>query len=325
MFRVHVLTTGGTIASTAEESGAKPTERGDRLVSTVPAIDDIADVTVEEVFQIGSTSMDVGALVDLGERITDIETEVQGIVILHGTDTMEESAYYLDLTLDTDTPVVLTGAQRRPDEVSPDGPKNVVDAIRAASDERLIERDGVYIAFNDELHAARDVTKSHTTKVNTFRSPGKGPVAEFGRHDIHLHHEPGSRSVTLPLQEAESRVEMVKTGVGVDERQIRLALEAGLDGLILEGTGLGNTTPALGEAVETVLDTGIPTVVTSRCHSGEVEPVYGTTGGGLTMKERGAIFGDDLPAHKARIKLMLALETTDDHDELRAVFDHSPL
>lgn len=318
--KVSVLSTGGTIACTDSDSGATPEMRGEELVNAVPAIEDYADLTVEQVTQTPSFDMGPAMIAEVGRSARTVAEEgADGVVVTHGTDTLEESAYYLDLTLDLDIPIVFTGAQRRPDEVSSDGPSNLLTAVRAASNDRI--RSGVYIALNEELHAARDVTKTHTRKLETFKSPEKGPVATFTRDGVRFHREPGSRSDDLPVFETERSVAMIKSGTGVDGAAIDRAVAAGVDGIVLEATGLGNTTAAVGDAIEAAIEDDVPVVVTSRCHAGPTVPVYGTGGGGQTLLNHGATFGGDLPAHKARLKLMLALDAVESGESVARFFD----
>jgi L-asparaginase len=325
MAHVTVLGTGGTIASTAKESGATPELTGEALVEAVPDLDEHATLSVEEVTQVPSFDMDFPTVARLGAAAErTVRSGADGVVVTHGTDTMEESAYLLDSTLDTDfdAPVVFTGAQRRPDQVSPDGPSNLLTAVRAAVHDRLSGTGGVYIAFNEELHAARDVTKTHTSALETFASPNTGPVATFRPGPVRFHREPGRRSVHVPVREPTARVEVVTTGVGVDAAALDRAVEADVDGVVLEGTGLGNTTSALGDGVARAVDAGVPVVVSSRCGAGGVAPVYGTPGGGATLADHGALSGGDLPAQKARITLALALTAVDDPGDVSRYFVH---
>ena len=319
-----ILSTGGTIASTSGEAGATPSKSGDDLVAAVPELASYADIEVVEVVQTPSFDMDLGSLATIAKRIrTAVENGAEGAIVTHGTDTMEESAYYLDLVLDLDAPVVLTGAQRRLDEVSPDGPSNLLTAVRMASHERFRGTGGVYIAFDEELHAARDVTKQHTSKLSAFVSPEKCPIARSTREGVRVHREPGSRSISIDALASTATVPMVKTGVGVGARQVTDALGMDADGIVVEGTGLGNTTSALGDAIADAIETGVPVVITSRCQAGAVAPVYGTAGGGETLRAHGVIEGGDLPAHKARLKLLLLIEAlgTDDMGALREAFE----
>lgn len=303
-----VLSTGGTIASTGEEGVPTPQKDGSELIDAVPEISKYADVkSVQNVVQLPSFDMDLDTIADVGDAAEAAAEEADGVIITHGTDTMEESAYALDLTRDLDIPVVLTGAQRRSDEVSPDGPANILTAVRAASHEMFQNEGGVYIAFNDELHAARNVTKGHTSALESFESPDTGPVAEFNRDGVRIYRSPGSYSAALPTTRTNADIMMVKSASGVGARQVEFAMDQSVDGLVLEGTGLGNTTSSLGAALSEAVEIGIPVVISSRCHAGSTSPVYGTDGGGQTLVDHGAIMAGDLPAHKARLKLALVL------------------
>lgn len=319
MTRVLVVSTGGTIASEGQEGGAVPSKRGEGLVASVPELSDYADITVRDVAQRPSFEMDFAVMASMADAVRAADN-ADGVVVTHGTDTMEESAYYLDLTLDVDTPVVFTGAQRRPDEVSPDGPANMLTAVRAASNDRLRVAGGVYVAFDETLHTARNVTKGHTSRLGTFVSPETGPVASATRDGFRFHRPPGTETPTLPGGVPDAEVRLVTSAAGVDGRPVRRAIADGADGVVLEGTGLGNTTAQLGDAVGEAITAGVPVVVTSRCHAGATRPVYGASGGGETLRQHGVLFGGDLPAHKARIKLALALEETSDHESLREYF-----
>lgn len=323
--KIQILATGGTIASTQSEdgsnTGATPKQDIDELVSSLPSLDGVARVEREQVTQVDSTNLPLETVAKLARRIEDIADDTNGIVVTHGTDLMEETAYYLDLVSTVDIPVVLTGAQRRPDEVSPDGPANLVGAIRAAAHAELRERSGTYVLMNDALHAAQDVMKLHASNVATFRSPGTGPIAEVTRDGFRFFREPGSHSISLPVHKSRPTVEMIKSGLDVNGKQIVRALESGADGIVVEATGLGNVSSQFAERVKIATDCETPVVLTSRCIEGSVAPVYSTTGGSLDLKERSVIFGSDLPAHKARIKLLLALDYTDDKSVIRTMFE----
>ncbi|MFO7927069.1 MAG: asparaginase [Halobacteriota archaeon] len=310
---VAVISTGGTIASTRDETAATPQKSGKELIAAVPELSEYATLSVRDIAQVPSFDMDLDTIADVGDAVADvIAADADGVVVTHGTDTMEESAYVLDITRDFDVPVVFTGAQRRPDEHSPDGPANMLAAVRAATHDRLRAAGGVYIAFDMELHSPRDVTKSHTSALGTFDSPDKGPVGSFTRESIRFHRQPGSYSGTFVPTRSSADVRMIKSAVGIGSQQLDTAVEQGVDGVVIEGTGLGNTTSALGNAVGEAVEQGIPVVVTSRCHAGSTGPVYGTDGGGQTLVDNGAVHAGDLPAHKARLKLAFALEAVDE-------------
>ena len=341
--RVHVVATGGTIASTADEDGATPSLSGEDLVDAVPELGAEASLSVESVSQTPGFDMDFETMVAVGERArAAVEDGTDAIVVTHGTDTLAETAYFLDLTLSLPVPVVVTGAQRRLDEPSSDAPANVLAAVRAATHRRVDE--GAFVAFDDELHAARDVRKVHTHKLAAFASPNDGPVATLTRDGIlpsrarqgssraersdgvRFHREPRSESVHVPAASTDARVELVVSAAGVDGAQVERAVDAGADGIVVAGTGLGNTTGELGEAIANAVESGVPVVLTSRCAAGSTGAVYGTPGGGKTLQDAGAIPGGDLAPWKARVKLALALGTVDEEegaDTVREFFAES--
>lgn len=314
--RVHVIATGGTIASTAGKDGAAPSLSGADLVEAVPELEKYADVAVESVSRTPGFDMDPDTVAAVGRRVRAVADDVAGVVVTHGTDTMEESAYYLDLAADWDVPVVFTGAQRRPDETSADGPANLLTAVRAAAHDRLDS--GVALAFDDELHAARDVTKAHTAALGAFTSPDGGPVARFTRNAVHWYRDPPP-TPTVDTLETDATVPVVSSGTGMGAGQLERAVAAGADGVVVAATGLGNVTAALGDAVAEAVGQ-VPVVVASRCFAGATEPVYGTPGGAVTLADHGAHFAGDLLPWKARVALVLALaaDRADEFEQLVA-------
>lgn len=313
--RVLVASTGGTIASTGADAKT-PTESAATLLEAVPGIEGI-DLEIAEVAQASGFQMDFERLEALRETVVGALADgVDGIVVTHGTDTMAESAYGIELLASPDRPVVFTGAQRPADEPGTDGPTNLRAAIRTAADERF-RVGGCYLAFDDEVHAARRVRKGHTTALGTFESPGTGPVGEFTPDGLRLLREPGPESVPIPgaALDPDIRVEIVTNALGTDGGAVDRAREAGIDGLVLAGTGLGNATADLGAALERAIEDGIPVVITSRCPDGTTAGLYGGPGGGATLRGAGAVGGGDLPPWKARLGLAVALSSGADFEE----------
>ncbi|SDR27876.1 asparaginase [Natronobacterium texcoconense] len=315
---VRILSTGGTIASTGDdssdgESGKTPSVAGDELVEAVPELADYADVEAEEICQLSGFQMDEPNATAVVDAIEDAE-DIDGIVVTHGTDTMAEAAYYRDVVGERDLPVVYTGAQRPFDQLGTDGPANLVTAVRAVTHEQFRDAGGTYLAFNDHVHAARWVVKSHTSKLETFESPTAGPIAELTPNGLRFLREPGSYTEPIPgaRLDPDVRVEIVTNALGVDGRQVDRALEDDVDGFVLAGTGLGNATSDLGAALERAVEDGVPVVQTSRCHDGATAGLYGGPGGGATLLEAGAVSGGDLPPWKARLRTALALSLTDE-------------
>ena len=300
--RVLFLSTGGTIASTAGENGASPTKAGEQLVETVPGLHD--RVEVEHLAQRPSPDMDFEVLERLRDRTAEHDA---GVVVTHGTDTMAESAYYVDLIRDWNVPVVFTGAQYRPDQPGSDGPANIVAAVSVAEETAVRSAGGVYVCLNGEVHAARDAVKAHTWRPDAFESPSKGPVGAVAPDGFERYRELGSDSATLPdAGQPTGDVPIVTTAIGVNRAQVDRVVDAGCDGLVLQTTGLGNAPKSVAGGVRDAVEAGVPVVVTSRCHAGGVAAVYGG-GGGYTLERNGAVLGGDLSAPKARVKLLVAL------------------
>ncbi|RKD88912.1 asparaginase [Halopiger aswanensis] len=318
--QVRVLSTGGTIASTDGPDGATPSKDGDDLVDAVPELEDVATLDVESVCDELSFHLSFGDVASMARAVERAADDgVDGVVITHGTDTMEESAYYLDLVVDAEIPVVFTGAQRPADRPGADGPANLLQAVRVAGDDRF--GDGVYIAFGNLVHAARWVTKARAGRPEAYASPDAGPVAEITADGLALRREPRSESVSIPALETTARVEVVTSGLGVDGRQLERAVADGVDGIVLAASGIGNTTPELGDAVADAVADGIPVVVATRCYDGAVGARYGGPGGSQTLRDHGTIPAGELPPWKARIKLGLALSAFDEHEAVRQTFE----
>lgn len=300
---VHVIATGGTIASTADgdDRGAAPELSGDQLVNAVPAVGTHADISVETIADRPGFDMSPSVCARIGRRIHELRSEVDGVVVTHGTDTLAETARYLDLTCRS--PVVVTGAQRRPDESGSDGPTNLVTAVRAAAHDRV--EAGSFVAFDEELHAAATARKSHTCALGTFRSPEAGPIARFTRRRVHWYREPEGAGATMPVPDPDDHptVPLVVSASGVGRAAFDTA-EARADGVVVAGTGLGNATAAIGEAIA---DADCPVVVTSRCHAGPSEPIYGTAGGAAALAEYDHVRFAHATPWATRIELMLAL------------------
>lgn len=306
---VHVIATGGTIASTADgdDRGAAPELSGDELIEAVPELESYADITVETIADRPGFDMSPAICARVATRINDLDSDTEGVVVTHGTDTLAETARYLDLTCEL--PVVVTGAQRRPDELGSDGPTNLLTAVRAAANDRV--SGGSFVAFDEELHAAKTVRKSHTCALDTFRSPESGPIARFTRKRTHWYREPEGSEETLPIPDEHPTIPLVISASGVGPAGFDAA-EARADGIVVAGTGLGNTTAELGDAIA---DASCPVVVTSRCHAGPSEPIYGTAGGAATLAACDHVRFSHTTPWTARIELILALasDRVDEH------------
>ena len=304
---VVVVSTGGTIAMRPEPGTGKlvPLVSGDELVETI-GWPDALPIELDDFVQVPSFDVHGDLALSLARRALRhaARPDVAGVVVPHGTDTMEESVYLIDRLLDSDTPVVLTGAQRGADQTDADGPRNLRDAIRVAVSEQARGR-GALVVFAGEIHSGREARKVHTSAVRAFGSPGYGPVGHVDGDVVSLRRFP-SRSPALPMPERLAMVDLHRLYAGSDGRFVRLSVETGAEAIVLEGTGRGNANDQVVGAVREASERDVPVVVCSRCPAGRVEPVYGR-GGGRDLAEAGALFAGDLAGPKARVLLQIAL------------------
>lgn len=299
---VQVLTTGGTIASSVDVSGSVSVSLAGP--SVVPA-----GVTVREVARRHSFAMSTPELLDLVTQILAESTQYEGSVVTHGTDTMEETAYLLDLLTpcEQQAPVVFTGAQRHAGEADSDGPRNLADAVLVAASSAARGL-GPLVVMDGRIHAARQAVKVHTVAPDAFGSFDGGPIGEVRRGVVRIWSRPvrplGFRRHELrtPLP----RVDVIPAYVGADGVQLAACRAAGARALVLEALGAGNPTPGLLAEVRATTKAGLPVLVTSRCSSGPTAGVYGA-GGGADLVRAGAVMAGSLPSSKARILLMVAL------------------
>jgi L-asparaginase len=272
------------------------------------------DVRVEELFRIGSYQLTIAAMARLAEAVRSHcdDPAVSGVVVTHGTDTMEESAYLADLGYLGDKPVVFTGAQRPADADDPDGPANLADAIRLARDPATRGL-GVLVCMAGSAYAAAEATKAHSTAPDPWGIAGLDPVALVGDDGVTIRRRPARPSVALAVrpEEADRRVELVKVAAGSDGELLRAAHRLGAEAVVLEAFGLGNAPPPVTAAVAELVSAGVLVVVVTRCGSGPTAAVYGN-GGGADLQRVGALLVSHLTGPKARMLVAAALATSSD-------------
>ena len=319
---VHVLFTGGTISMRVDPGtgAAMPALSGEEIVSKVPGLKKEARLTLEDYARLPGPHVTPHWMWRLKERVGEVlaDASVDGVVLTHGTDTLEETAYLLDLTLASPKPVVFCGAMRTVSEPGWDGPANLLAAVRTAVHPASSGR-GVLVTVGEQIHAAAEATKWHSQSLAAFRSP-HGPLGVIDRGQV-VYHRPPFRAAVLPARRLVSEVDLHTMAAGVDDALVRASLARGARGLVLEATGCGNVPPAVLPAVRAALAKGIPVVLVSRCSEGRLAPAYGYEGGGRMLKEMGLIFGQELPGAKARIKLMVALGVSADAADVRRMFE----
>jgi L-asparaginase len=321
--RVVVLATGGTIASRYDPQARALVAAitGADLVRAVPGLDSIAVVQVEQIANIGSFDMSPEIWRRLAKRANELlrDEAVAGVVVTHGTDTLEETAYFLDLTVTSNKPVVLVGAQRAASYFDSDGPRNLLNAVRVATSSEAVGK-GVLVVMNGQINAAREVTKTNTLEVETFKTLEFGALGVADLQAVRFYRAPLRRQ-TIALSDAQQlgRVEIVTQYAGADGRVARLLLqEQGLAGLVIESFGLGHVTAGTLEAIKEARAKGIPVVLSSRVFTGRLVPLYARD---AEATAQGVIRSDNLSAQKARILLMLALTRTREVAELQKFFD----
>ena len=304
---VVVLSTGGTIAMRPDPATGKlvPAISGDELVELL-AWPEAPPLELDDFAHVPSFDMHGELSLGLGRRVSEhaCRTEIAGVLVTPGTDTMAESVYLVDGTLDTELPSGFTGAQRGADQPDSDGPRNFRDAIRAAASSQAKGR-GAMIAFAGELHAAREARKVHTNGLRAFGSPGYGPIGHVDGERVVFGRKP-ERRPPLPAPELMAPVDLIRLHAGSDSRFLLASVESGARAIVLEATGRGNANDQVIEGVRAATDAGVCVVVCSRCVEGRVEPVYGR-GGGRDLADAGAVFAGDLAGPKARVLLQLAL------------------
>lgn len=321
--KVRIITLGGTIAMAEDEHGrAAPALDGSALVGQVKGLGDIGvDITIESLSNIPSSHIGIDLMCRLARRIKELADagEADGFVVIQGTDTQEETAYLLELVLDIPQPVVLTGAMRNSSEPSYDGAINIINACRAAAAECSIGC-GVVLYGNDMLHAARDVTKTHTSNVATFQSPFLGPLGVVDKHKV-LYFRKALIKEHYPVPESPAEVAVIKAVAGMEGYLLQACIDRKVDGIVIEGLGRGHLPPPAVPAMEAAVKAGIPVILASRCLGGLVLDAYGHPSSASHLKQLGAIFAGDLSGQKARIKLIVVLGTTREYDKIKELFE----
>jgi L-asparaginase len=309
---VHVLTTGGTIASRPGPDGrVLASDPGEEVLATAGAVEGV-EVRVDEVLRVGSYRLELRDVMRLARRVREAAGAADGVVVTHGTDTMEESAYLVDLLHAGPQPVVFTGAQRNAQAVDGDGPRNLRDAVRLAASPAA-QGLGTVVAMAGRVLAARYASKVHTLALDAFDASAAGRLGEVDQDAVRIAALP-RRAPVLALDQVPEvlpRVDVVPLHLGADGTFLRAAREAGARGIVLDAFGAGNVTPAVLEETEKALADDVVVLVASRCAAGAVSPIYGA-GGGADLAAAGAVLAGDLRAVKARLLLMLVLATAGD-------------
>ena len=316
--KILVLHTGGTISMQADDSGAVVTSQENPMNHVTNPLEGV-EVHALDFFNLPSPHIKPKHMLALYQKIKEEADHYDGFVITHGTDTLEETAYFLDTMEVPHKPIVLTGAMRSSNELGSDGVYNYLSALRVASDDKATDK-GVLVVMNDEIHAAKYVTKTHTTSVSTFQTPIHGPLGLIMKHEI-LYFKTAEPRVRFDLDRIQGLVPIIPVYAGMTEELLDLLPIDQLDGLIIQAFGAGNVPKETSQKLNALIQEGLPIALVSRCFNGIAEPVYAYEGGGVCLQNAGVFFVKELNAQKARLKLLIAINAGLRGEELRAYME----
>ena len=322
---IYILSTGGTIAgegnSTISGDYTSGVKTIDELLAAVPQIGDLANIKGEEISQIGSQEMNDEIWIKLATRVNELLTknDVDGVVITHGTDTMEESAYFLNLVVKSKKPIVFVGAMRSSTSLSADGPLNIYNAVSVAVSPSAREK-GALVVMNDEIHAAREVTKTKTTAVDTFASPNAGKIGTVNYGIVNFYMKPLRKHTVDSVFNIKDIKELPRVDILFAHTQdvadfVETAVNGGAKGIVLAGMGNGNPFPSVEEALAKASENGVVVVRASRTGSGST-----SVGAEVDDEKYGFLTSDNLNPAKARVLLQLALSKGLDKAKIAEIY-----
>lgn len=301
--KVLIITTGGTISMRYyQDHGIIPDNHLIRFLSDLPQLKNVADIQIKQYSNTPSPHITVDNMFKLAKMVDKIIEDYDAIVITHGTDTLEESAYLMDLVLTTRKPVIFTAAMRSGSDLGLDGPRNIVSAIRVAVHHQSIDR-GVLVVMNDDIHTARDIVKSDTGKLESFVSPNYGILGIVDTDKVVYQRTLLNRE-NVWTDQLEYNIDLIKAVAGMDGRYIDSSIANKAKGIVIEAFGRGNLPISLIDPIKKALRYDIVIVIVSRVFKGRVTPDYGYKGAASHLRDLGALLGEDLKGPKTRLKLM---------------------
>lgn len=322
---ILVVFTGGTFSMKIDEKtgGAIPFFHGEELIEMIPEAGQMANIAIYNFGNFPGPHMTPEKMLDLSKIVSEniARHDIDGIIVTHGTDTLEETAYLLDLTINSPKPIVVIGAMKTSSEEDWDGPKNLLDGIRICNNKNSNGM-GVLVCLNGEINAASEVTKTHTENVETFHSLNFGSLGFVDKEMVWFNRAP-KKLECIQTEKLVGNVDIIKVYAGMKDRLFKLSADSNIDGLVVEALGVGNVPPPAFDGMKYVINKNIPVVLVSRCPMGETLDTYSYEGAGKWIKELGVIFTDYLNGQKARIKLMLALGKGIKGEELRKIFEYN--
>jgi|SRR5690554_37214 len=315
---ILLIFTGGTITMSSGESQTKNILHDNHLELIEKIKPKISNVNFEFVIYsvLPSPSITPNDMLEIAKIIDqkNKSMKIDGVVITHGTDTLEETAFFLDLYCNLDIPIVVTGSMRTFDEFGYDGLSNLISSILVALDENSVNR-GVLVCLNDEINSALEVQKTHTMALDTFKSLEFGPLGIVDERTVSYYRQATYKNKTIKPTSINKKVEIVKVVSGSDGDIIDYYIDKGVDGLIIEALGRGNVPVSVANKIEKAINNDITVVITSKCPMGMVKGSYSYEGGGYHLHKLGALNGSTLTSEKARLKLLLVLSSNLDPKE----------
>ena len=323
MSKVVLIFTGGTIAMKidSELHGAIPSLSPNEIVSALSGIDEFDNLIIHEFSRKPSPSITPHDMMEIGKLVNKYleDSNISGAVVIHGTDVLEETAFYLNAVLKSNKPVVLTGSMKNASELGYDGLTNLVSSIKVCSSSDSLNK-GVLVVMNDTINSALEVTKTHTMSLDTFKSIEFGPLGIIDQGEVIYY-----RNIThKDNYEFENIINddtyLFKVYAGMDGHFIDYLINRKAKGIVLESLGRGNVPPMMLDSIKKAISLGIHIVIVSRCITGRVLDTYAYLGGGRDLTNMGCVLGGNLNGQKARILLMLAISNNYSHKQIIDLF-----
>ncbi|MCL6493593.1 MAG: asparaginase [Ignavibacterium sp.] len=325
MKKILVVFTGGTFSMMIDQStgGAIPRYSGGELLDMIPQAKRLAEIDYYDFGKYPGPHVTPKLMLQLSQKIKQLlaEKHYDGVIVTHGTDTLEETAYFLDLTINTEIPIVITGSMKNSSEPDWDGPRNLIDAIHICLNDNS-KNLGVLVCLNGEINAASEVTKIYSDSVESFKSLDFGSLG-FVQNGRVIYNRLPHYLEKIETDVIDDNVDMLTVYAGMDEKFFKFSADSGASGIVVEALGVGNVPPPAFEGIKYAVEKGIPVVLTSRCPAGETDYIYSYPGAGKHLHDLGVIFADYINGQKARIKLIIVLGKTRDINQIRKYFEAS--
>ncbi|HVO73145.1 MAG TPA: asparaginase [Ignavibacteriaceae bacterium] len=321
---ILVVFTGGTFSMMIdkETGGAIPRYSGSELLEKIPEAEEAANIECYDFGKYPGPHMTPELMFKLANKIQEkiYKKNFSGVIVTHGTDTLEETAYLLDLAVKTEIPIVVIGSMKNSSEPDWDGPRNLMDSISICLNDNF-KNLGVLVCLNGEINAASEVTKIFTEEIDSFHSLDFGSLGFVQNGRAVLNRLP-RKLEKIATKKINTNVDLLTVYAGMDDKFFKFSAESGTEGIVVEALGVGNVPPPAFDGIKFAVEKKIPVVLVSRCPAGETLDIYSYPGAGKWLHKLGVIFADYLNGQKARIKLMLALGKTKNISELKKIFEN---